>query len=194
MPDKAYDTVVVIGRFQPPHYSHLALLQHAATYAGQQVIVGIGSAHQPRTPKNPFNFAERVELLRAALPATMQDKFVFAPLTDQPGDDLAWANAVRGMVLTMNQGGRTALIGHIKDASSFYLKLFPEWEFIDFGYLNALNATEIRAHYFQPQKPLQSLVASVPAPVLEFLRRFRATADYQALCEHHQSNIKPPVG
>lgn len=191
MPDKAYDTVVVIGRFQPPHYSHLALLQHAAAHAGQQVIVGIGSTDQPRTPKNPFSFAERVELLKATLPDAIQDKFVFVALTDQPGDDLAWANAVRAIVQTKADGGKIALIGHIKDASSFYLKLFSEWEFIDFGYLNALNATDIRAHYFQPEASLQSLAASVPAPVLEFLQCFRATADYQALCDQHRSRPSP---
>ena len=50
-----YDTAILIGRFEPVHTGHLALLQHALGVA-KQVIVIVGSAFQARSPKNPFTW------------------------------------------------------------------------------------------------------------------------------------------
>ena len=47
------DTAIYIGRFEPVHSGHMALLQRALDSA-PQVIVVIGSAWQARSPKNPF--------------------------------------------------------------------------------------------------------------------------------------------
>ena len=47
----AYDDLIFIGRFQPPHNVHLAVLQHALTQARRVVIV-LGSANKPRSPRN----------------------------------------------------------------------------------------------------------------------------------------------
>ena len=40
---KQYDAVVAIGRFQPPHLSHLALIKQALAQARERVILCIGS-------------------------------------------------------------------------------------------------------------------------------------------------------
>ena len=50
-----HDTALLIGRFEPVHSGHLALLQEALRQA-PQVIVVVGSAWQPRSPKNPFTW------------------------------------------------------------------------------------------------------------------------------------------
>ncbi len=57
---------MLVGRFQPFHNAHLALLRRALEIAPHCVVV-IGSAHQARTPKNPFTWAERAEMIRLAL-------------------------------------------------------------------------------------------------------------------------------
>ena len=62
-----YDTAILIGRFEPVHTGHLALLQHALGVA-KQVIVIVGSAFQARSPKNPFTWEERASMLLNALP------------------------------------------------------------------------------------------------------------------------------
>ena len=61
-------TAVLIGRFQPFHLGHLALLQQALRTA-QQVVVVLGSAFQARSPKNPFTWQERQSLILGSLPA-----------------------------------------------------------------------------------------------------------------------------
>ena len=61
-------TAVLIGRFQPFHLGHLALLQQALQAAAQVVVV-LGSAYQARSPKNPFTWPERKTLILGSLPA-----------------------------------------------------------------------------------------------------------------------------
>ena len=63
-----YDTALYIGRFEPPHAGHMALLPRALDSA-PQAIVGKGSAWQVRAPKNPITWADREALLPAALSA-----------------------------------------------------------------------------------------------------------------------------
>src|SRR5690606_10493536 len=60
-------TAVLIGRFQPLHNGHLALLRQALA-AAQQAVVILGSACQARSPKNPFTWQERAQLIQASLP------------------------------------------------------------------------------------------------------------------------------
>ena len=48
-----FDLAVLVGRFQPFHAAHLALL-HRALAIAPRVVVVVGSAFQARTPKNPF--------------------------------------------------------------------------------------------------------------------------------------------
>ena len=52
------DIAVPVGRFQPFHSAHLALLRRALDVAPRVVVV-IGSAHPARTPKNPFTWSDR---------------------------------------------------------------------------------------------------------------------------------------
>ena len=73
-----FDTAVLIGRFQPVHSGHLALL-HAALAQARQVVVVVGSAFQARTPKNPFTWPERAALLRACLPEDVQARLHILP-------------------------------------------------------------------------------------------------------------------
>ncbi len=183
---KQYDAVVAIGRFQPPHLSHLALIQQALSQARQRVILCIGSANQPRTVKNPFTFQERADLLTASLPASDRNKLVCVPLEDNIYNDQVWVLAVQQAVAKLTDSANIAIIGHVKDSSSYYLKMFPQWDFVDFGYLNSLHAKEIRDLYFRPDSTLDYLAGVVPVPVLDFLRQFKETETYQQICREKE--------
>jgi cytidyltransferase-like protein len=72
--------VAVTGRFQPFHNDHLDLVMHALSIA-DQVLIGVtnadsmprvthaASAHRHLDSANPFNFAQRRNLIEAALVA-----------------------------------------------------------------------------------------------------------------------------
>ena len=59
---KRFDVAVVIGRFQPVHNAHVEMLRRAGEQA-ERVIVVVGSAHKPRTYKNPWVSRERAAML-----------------------------------------------------------------------------------------------------------------------------------
>jgi bifunctional NMN adenylyltransferase/nudix hydrolase len=74
---------------------------------------------------------------------------------------------------------RVAIIGHDKDESTFYLKMFPQWTHEDVELLEPLNATDIRDLYFRKQSHQGFIRHVVPASTYNFLVDFTATAEYQ---------------
>lgn len=58
----------MVGRFQPVHKGHVALLQRALEDC-QEVVVGIGSATARTSLRNPFSAAERRQMIGACFPA-----------------------------------------------------------------------------------------------------------------------------
>lgn len=74
---------VLIGRFQPFHLGHLAVVREVrARRADEELILGIGSAQESYTWKNPFTTAERMEMVSRALGEAKVDGVVAVPLPD----------------------------------------------------------------------------------------------------------------
>ena len=59
---------LVVGRFQPLHKGHVALLQSALEDC-QSVVAGIGSATARTSLRNPFTADERRQMIAACFPA-----------------------------------------------------------------------------------------------------------------------------
>lgn len=59
---------LVVGRFQPLHNGHKALIRQALERTGQ-VVVAIGSSTAKVGLRNPFTAAERRKMLEATFPA-----------------------------------------------------------------------------------------------------------------------------
>ena len=178
-------TAVLIGRFQPFHLGHLALLEHALR-AAQQVIVVLGSSYQARSPKNPFFWQERAQLIRACLSAKAQQRVHFVPVRDYY-DMQRWVQAVQqGVDALVPAGASIALVGHDKDESSSYLRHFPSWQAIDLPRQGQIDGTPLRAQYWnlsdQPQaQVLADLAPSVPPATLQWLQGWMDTPAYAAM-------------
>jgi len=182
-----YDHAVYIGRFEPLHSGHCTVLARALREA-EKLIVLVGSADAPRSAKNPWSFAERAVMIRAAL-GTDADRVTIAPIADHLYNETAWIADVQSQVDAArgDAGGRVALIGHLKDASSYYLKAFPQWELIDADAVPMLSATEMRRHLFCGEEGALRLVeANVPGPVFQMLRAFRDTEAFAALLDEYR--------
>ncbi|MBW8882444.1 MAG: bifunctional nicotinamide-nucleotide adenylyltransferase/Nudix hydroxylase, partial [Asticcacaulis sp.] len=81
---------------------------------------------------------------------------------------------------------RIGLISHDKDASSYYLQAFPQWDFIEVPFTSGLSATELRDHLFSGNEGAWRLVeANVPAGVYQMLQAFRTTKAFTALAEEY---------
>lgn len=178
------DIAVLVGRFQPFHNAHLALLRRALETAAECVVV-IGSAHQARTPKNPFTWAERAEMIRLALGDAERARVRFLPVRDYY-DQARWVRVVSDAIAAPGHAGRVALVGHFKDATSEYLRAFPGWNLVSVERVPAAGGTQVRNALFagdphQLESTLAALVDQVPPTTLAFLRAWAAMPFMAAL-------------
>lgn len=133
---------VVIGRFQPLHNEHIRMIEHAISL-GEQTLVLVGSAFEPRTLKNPWTYQER----RGMLKAVFGDRIDIAAIRDYPYEDESWFENVKTIIkLHSNNGDEVTIVGCAKDGddSTWYLNHFPEYTVEFFQPQLTLDATAIR--------------------------------------------------
>ena len=182
---KKYNTLVLIGRFQPFHNAHLEIVKRATALCDKLVIV-VGSARQPRTYKNPFTFEERAQMIRhATMGLSLQ--ISIEPNIDTIYNDQAWAVRVQQAVAKHTQPGeRVGIIGHKKDDSSFYLDMFPQWGYEDVELVEFLSAVNIRDLYFKQDLNFNFLRSVVPDSTMDFLQNFVTTEDYAQIIRERE--------
>jgi bifunctional NMN adenylyltransferase/nudix hydrolase len=184
---KKFNQIVFIGRFQPVHNAHVAILRRARELA-DTVIVVIGSANQPRTVKNPFTVSEREHLIKQAWwerVAAVADGLQIVSVEDNVYNDQAWAISVQKAVAPFITDN-VAIIGHSKDESSFYLKMFPQWEHVEQELVEPLHAARIREIYFDDTNSINFIDGVVPPGTLSFLRTFLRTDEYKHIVEERR--------
>lgn len=171
---KRFDALVFIGRFQPMHRGHLDVLRRALSLA-DTVCVLIGSTDKPRTIKDPFSFDERRQMIASALDETSRARVRFAPVQDSTYNDGDWVRWVQDAVaaeLGETAGRKIGIIGHEKDGTSYYLRMFPQWELVEVDSTEDISATEIREQFLAERS--NSFVSwAVPAPVFDWMEDFR---------------------
>ncbi|GKW50145.1 bifunctional nicotinamide-nucleotide adenylyltransferase/Nudix hydroxylase [Halomonas sp. NCCP-2165] len=148
-----FDCLVFIGRFQPPHLGHLAVI-HEALKRARQVIVLVGSAWQARSLRNPWRFEERHDLLRSCFDPEENARLEIAPLLDALYNDDVWVRDVQRKVRDIASPShgrlpRIGLIGASRGQSSYYLTLFPQWESVSVPLVEGIAATQIRERLFR---------------------------------------------
>jgi len=180
-PESKPQLAVVIGRFQPFHRGHSALLEHALSIAPRALLV-VGSAGGPRLAKNPFSAEERIESIRESLTAEQRAQVSFAPVRDYY-DEPRWAGAVKRAAAELSSGP-IALVGFHKDDSSSYLNSFPEWQEHALPRQAPIDGTALRHLYFDAGAELHpELVSAVPPAIARFLAAFRRTSEFERLRE-----------
>lgn len=184
-----HDLAVFIGRFEPFHIAHKAVVDEALRKANKVAII-IGSANAPRSHRNPFTYEERERMIRDAYPAG-SERIITVPMEDTLYNDEKWVKDVQAAVLdafTQAYGAwhplaRIALIGHSKDNSSFYLKLFPQWKSIGVANQDGVSATDIREDYFSRGNVRKAVL---PDSTYGFLMEFGSTEDYANIRDEYE--------
>lgn len=200
MQTEHFDYLVFVGRFQPLHRGHLAVIE-AGLQQAARVIVLCGSAERARHARNPWTVAEREAMIRGALNAGERARVLIESLRDFPYDDAAWVREVEDKVRSLidvshtdaKREPRIGLIGHSKDHSSYYLKLFPRWGAIDVENFEGIDSTRIREAYFADAHrgaggagaylSTSHARRDLSANVRDMLQAFAATPDYVHLGE-----------
>lgn len=135
----------------------------------------------------------------------VQARLIIVPQNDYTYNDNLWCvklqEVVRDAILKNITGNtpnvtisgladvRVGLIGHAKDSSSYYLKLFPNWASVNVPSQGDINATQIRDAYFEGG--VSAVDASLlPKEVINHLRAFETLPDYTKLVEERSFVIK----
>lgn len=158
MSEEKYDLLIFIGRFQPFHIGHRRVVELALRQA-KHLLILVGSSFQPRTIKNPFTYGERDEMILNSLDPEHISRLTIRPLHDYLYNDNKWMQEVQKHVdvlgFDFTKTPKIGIIGHDKDQSSWYLKAFPQWDFVEVGrnYINTIDATTIRDMWLSGQSP-----------------------------------------
>lgn len=188
---KQYKRAIVIGRFQPFHNQHAALIKQAFLQA-DQVIVLIGGAFKPRTPKDPFTFDERASMIMSWYHSTISydvnartttnDAFAVAPIRDFMYSDTTWAENVQRTVASIPgfaaTSAETVIVGCNKDESAYYLKMFPQWGLHEVPYADHIDATRIRDLLFEDTS-MNFIRGTVPDASWDFLKQFKDSENFR---------------
>jgi bifunctional NMN adenylyltransferase/nudix hydrolase len=187
MSGRSYRHAVFPGRFQPYHRGHHGALAFALEIA-DNVIVVIGSAQRPRTPRDPWSAPEREAMIRACLAPEAQPRVRFLHQRDYLYNDSLWLTDVQrqamAAIAALGGGGPVALVGLPRDQAAHYLRLFPQWKFEPAPRTEILDAGALRAGFLGGREPLAedapAWAEALPEGVRGFLREWQATPEYQA--------------
>lgn len=173
-----FDYLVYIGRFQPFHMGHQAVVRKALEQ-GKHLIMLIGSANVPRSIRNPFTFEERKEFILDECSELETSRITCLPLEDIVYNDTLWVKRVQETVTSIATPGTTVgLIGHNKDSSSYYLSLFPKWGNVNVDNVDGIDGTIIREKYLLETNTYEHYV---PFGIRTKMGLFKTTAAYELL-------------
>lgn len=177
---------IYIGRFAPVHNGHIETIKYCNENYDETVVL-IGSKNKRRTLKNPF-------------PTDMIDYWIYdnsqrgtkvIPIDDYLYSDNKWIAQIEDLVYSLfdKNDYEFTIVGHEKDNTSYYLKIFPTWK-VDLlpEFDNGISATYIRKNYFVDEQIFSvtkdvCISKHVPDIVLKHLIQFRETQEFKDLME-----------
>ncbi len=174
---------IYIGRFAPLHNGHIETINYC-TKNYNETIIFIGSANKRRTLKNPF----RTGMIEDWICKEFDSKVKVKSINDYLYSDNKWIAQIEDYVYSFYNKDEYefTIVGHEKDDSSYYLKIFPTWrvELLP-EFANGISATEIRTRYFNPEKYGSNVDFSnvTSQTVINDLIKFRSTESFKDLME-----------
>jgi bifunctional NMN adenylyltransferase/nudix hydrolase len=180
--DTKYALAVVIGRFQPFHNSHLALIKEASRIA-RHVLILVGSSNIASNIKNPFSYYDRSLIIAECLTdVNIKNVVAIQPLGDNLYSDQEWVSQVHTYIdQYKDTDDDVVIVGHEKDDSSYYLNIFPKYNLHKVkSFDQILSSTTIREIYFGN---FMIPGGVMPLAVENYLIDFKRTQHYSDLCE-----------
>lgn len=200
--DKSYNTAVFIGRFQIPHVGHTTIIREGLKNADKVLII-VGSANTPRSSRNPFTTDERINMLRLSFTHEELQRIILRTVEDTKYNDTIWLKNIQKIIDDASPHPESVvLIGHNKDSSSYYLKLFPQFDSIDFPNVRNISSTQVRNIYFsnagemwlndcdghkEGDLPQDQIVSP---QVRDFLKSFMKTEAYKTITAEYEFILK----
>lgn len=171
---KNYDLIVFIGRFQPFHKGHYQVAKEAIAQTDSFLIV-LGGKDSPRDSKNPYTVEERKKIIQASFTEEELLPFGHIEAICDYADDAVWMTALENIINTAcsKSNAKIAIIGHEKDASSYYLRQCAEkWHVILPDNMLIMSASDIRDNIYSSISVVDQMVNSMAAYYAEEYIRF----------------------
>ncbi len=192
---KKFDVLVYIGRFQPFHNGHLAVVKEALKHCDRLLIL-VGSANASLSLRNPFSYAQRHRMIvDSILDNTDAGLVDVLPLNDYTYRDDRWMTAVRNLVeFQTKPSNKVGLVGMQKDNTSYYLTQFPEWgEHVAVepqmrSERRLINATDIREAWYSALSTNSRFASDdLPAATLKVINEPAYDSRYEILVEEYHT-------
>lgn len=176
---KLYEYSVLIGRFQPFHLAHKQLLNIALEKA-DSVIVILGSSFRARNIRSPWDCDEREAMITKSLSLENKNRVKFIYLRDYLYNETMWIAELQEKVSEASlDSKKILLVGHEHDKTSFYLKLFPQWDLLNVKNIDDCpHATKIRELYFTHDSEYKQYLSP---EVVSYLESFKQTEAFKSL-------------
>lgn len=193
MDKKPFDYLIYIGRFQPFHNGHRDIIDQSLSQCDKLILL-VGSATSSISPRNPFTYDQRKEMIETLYGYDVHHKkIIIVPIKDYLYNDTSWISHVRNVIEdTIRENpvdkpnGNVGLTGYNKDGTSYYLKKFPHLK--NHVQINPtyrfINSTSIRDSYFSGTFDLPYHFA--PKNIVTWMEKFRHTDQFAVLCEEMQ--------
>lgn len=174
-------------RAEPFHNGHLHIVKSALESGFDYVQLVIGSANRCCSPKNPFSFEDRKQMIRLSLDIeglTYGVDYGISGINDYSVEQ-KWNSYLTS---TIPKGTRY-IVGYEKDKSSYYLKqcgleFFPIPAYEASGEI--LNATDVRRDLFELDSIEDSpLYSELPRGTKQFIKEWVKTDEYTRLRDEY---------
>lgn len=175
---KQFDKAVVIGRFQPFHNGHAAMVRKALEEA-KIVYILLGSAYAYPNVLNPLTARERQTMifswLNANFPIEDVVRVQFEHIPDYLYNEEKWKTSVR-TAIRETKGDKIAIYGYEKDAGSYWLKAFG-WTHVPVDPVQVdgkdLSATDLRPIIFNHKNGWdKKLLRFVPQTTVDYIDKW----------------------
>lgn len=187
---------VCIGRFQPVHLAHLEMIRRALAMA-DQVLVVIGSAYRAPTPRNPFTWETRSEMLLQSLNPDERSRVTVLPLRDYFDTD-RWSRNLAKIVTNFAtdhgiESSNVLLVTRLEQSFVYDHACLASWQHVKLDRFAEIDSSSIRACLFSQahdnnsnafsKYAIADLVDLLPSQVLKTIEHWTTQEPFRVLAD-----------
>ena len=187
---------VCIGRFQPVHLSHLEMIRRALAMANH-VLVIVGSAYRAPTPRNPFSWETRSEMLLQSLNAEERSRVTALPLRDYFDTD-RWSRQLAKTVTNFAvengiESSNILLVSRLEQSFVYDHACLSNWQHVKLDRFAEIDSSSIRSCLFSQvhdkysnssrKYAIDDLVDLLPENVLKSIEHWTTQDQFRMLAD-----------